>query len=120
MLQLKRLIFMSYRSKYRDMRMIVFFDLPTLTKKDRKAYTTFRKFLLNNGFDMIQFSVYSRFCRNHADILKHKSRIIASKPSNGEVRIMTVTEKQYLSMKIIGGQLTAYEKTISSDPIIEV
>ena len=44
----------------RYMRLMVFFDLPTVTKTERRAYTLFRRFLLNDGFDMIQFSVYGR------------------------------------------------------------
>ena len=51
----------------RFMRIIVFFDLPVSTKKQRKEASDFRKFLINDGFIMLQFSVYSRTVRNHDD-----------------------------------------------------
>ncbi len=107
-------------SKYRDMRLMIFFDLPTKTDKQRESYRKFRKLLIDDGYIMVQYSVYSRFCRNYAAIEKHKSRIEKNKPKQGEIRIMIITEKQYLSMYIINGDFTYHEKTISSDPIIEV
>jgi CRISPR-associated protein Cas2 len=57
-------------NKYRIMWVFVYFDLPTETKKDRKAYATFRKTLLQNGFSMIQYSIYSRHCssRENAEV----------------------------------------------------
>lgn len=107
-------------SKYRDMRVLVFFDLPTKTDKQRDNYRKFRKFLKEDGYIMIQYSVYSRFCRNYAAVEKHKNRIEINKPKQGEVRVMVITDKQYLSMYIINGDFTYHEKTISSEPIIEV
>ncbi len=107
-------------SKYRDMRLLIFFDLPTKTDKHKESYRTFRQFLIHDGYIMVQYSVYSRFCRNYAAVSKHKNRIEKHKPKEGEVRIMIITEKQYLSMYIINGEFTYHEKTISADPIIEL
>ncbi len=107
-------------SKYRDMRILLFFDLPTQTSKDKKNYQQFRKFLLNDGYIMVQYSVYSRFCRNYQAIDKHKKRIMENKPEEGEVRFMVVTEKQYHAMIVINGEFNLHEKTISIDPLIEV
>jgi len=55
----------------RFMRLIVFFDLPVVKKEDRKGYTQFRKFLLKDGYDMVQFSVYSRICNGQESVNKH-------------------------------------------------
>lgn len=107
-------------SKYRDMRILLFFDLPTQTSKDRKNYQQFRKFLLNDGYIMVQYSVYSRFCRNYQAINKHKKRIHDNKPAEGEVRFMIVTEKQYHAMTVLNGGFNLHECTISTDPLIEV
>ena len=47
------------------MRLLVLFDLPVVASADRRAYTVFRRFLLNDGYDMIQFSVYGRIVNGH-------------------------------------------------------
>ena len=49
---------------YKIMRVVVLFDLPTNTKGERRAATQFRKFLLDDGFNMLQYSVYTRLCPN--------------------------------------------------------
>ncbi len=93
----------------RFMRILVMFDLPVKETKDRKAYSKFRKFLINDGYDMLQFSVYSRITQNHDDADKHIERLSRNLPSKGSVRVMKVTEKQYNSMKILVGEKTATE-----------
>ena len=85
------------------MRIIVFFDLPTQTKAERKCYSVFRKFLVKNGFSMLQFSVYERITRNYDDCEKYISMIERNKPPQGDVRCLKVTEKQYEGIKLIIG-----------------
>ena len=104
----------------RFMRIIVFFDLPVTTKKDRKEYAKFRKFLINDGFIMIQFSVYSRTVRNHDDAKKHCRIIEANVPPKGSVRVLTVTEKQYTSMKLLVGEKLKDENLLDKKDIIEL
>ncbi len=77
------------------MRMLVFFDLPVVTRAERRAYAQFRRFLLNDGFDMLQFSVYGRILNGRDAESKHMERVIANLPPDGSVRALTVTEKQY-------------------------
>ena len=48
-------------SGYRILRVMALFDLPVLTKPERKRATKFREFLLDEGFTMMQFSCYIRF-----------------------------------------------------------
>ncbi len=96
------------------------FDLPTITIKEKREYTTFRKFLLNNGYIMIQYSVYSRFCRNNTDINKHIKRLIENKPMFGNVRALQVTEKQYENMIFLNGEFNFHEKAINSNPMIVI
>lgn len=100
------------------MRMLVFFDLPVTTKADRKAYTQFRKFLVNDGYDMLQFSVYGRIVANRDAEEKHYARVVANLPPEGSVRVLTVTEKQYASMKILVGLPLFQEKKVNADQML--
>ena len=99
------------------MRMLVFFDLPTVTKTDRRAYTLFRRFLLNDGYDMIQFSVYGRILNGNDAVQKHMQRLLANLPLEGSVRVLTVTEKQFASMKLLVGMPQFQEKKVNAAQI---
>lgn len=94
----------------RFMRMIVFFDLPTLTKSDRLNASRFRNFLVKDGYTMLQLSVYSRICKGQDDVDKHAKRLNSLIPKEGSVRLLTVTEKQYVSMEILVGTLKKEEE----------
>ena len=103
------------------MRMFVIFDLPTLTKEQRKIYTTFRDNILKDGFIMVQFSVYSRFCRNDTEYLKMLRRIKVYAPRNiGNIRVFKVTEKQYQNMITFSGDLKSDEKLLSANPLVVI
>lgn len=85
------------------MRLMVFYDLPVVTAKERKVYARFHKFLLRDGYDMIQFSVYARICNGLDQVAKHLARLTASLPPEGSVRCMQVTEKQFAGMQVLVG-----------------
>ena len=95
------------------MRLMVFFDLPVVTKAERRAYTQFRRFLLNDGYDMIQFSVYGRILNGNGAEQKHMARLVASLPSAGSVRVLTVTERQYAGMQLLVGLPLFQEKQVN-------
>ena len=80
---------------YRHMWLIVMFDLPVSTKKERHDATRFRKDLLNDGFTMVQFSVYTRHCASYESAEVHTKHIRSIIPSLGQVSILSVTDKQY-------------------------
>jgi len=101
------------------MRLIVLFDLPTKTKKDRKVYTTFRKKLLENGFFMLQYSVYCRICKGVQLSKKYIEYVKKVTPSKGNIRILQVTDKQFSSMELIVGVKTNEEKVIMGQLIME-
>jgi CRISPR-associated protein Cas2 len=82
-------------SGYRLMWMLVMFDLPVLTKKERKDATKFRKFLLDQGFDMCQLSVYMRFCAGKEQAEVYTRRVESALPPSGNVQIIYFTDKQY-------------------------
>lgn len=83
---------------------ITMFDLPTDTKEARRAYHDFRKALLNDGFVMLQFSVYGRHCPSEENAVVHENRIKGFLPHDGEVRLLTVTDKQFERMKVFYGK----------------
>lgn len=86
------------------MRVVVFFDLPVLTAKDRREYRTFRKYLIKSGFLMMQESVYCKLVPNSnvGDALAENVR--KNKPSSGLVQLLKITEKQYSKMEYIVGE----------------
>lgn len=87
-------------SEYRIMWVLVFFDLPTETKRERKIYADFRKRLLQDGFNMFQFSIYLRHCPSKENAEVHIRRVKAILPPKGEVGILCVTDKQFGAMEI--------------------
>ncbi|QKJ67320.1 CRISPR-associated endonuclease Cas2 [Deefgea piscis] len=102
----------------RFMRLLVFFDLPTITKADKRAYTLFRRFLLQDGYDMLQWSVYSRIVNGEDDVKKHQQRLVANLPKKGSIRCMKVSEKQYVAMEILVGTVTTQEEKVSLQQVL--
>ena len=98
------------RETRRFMRLIVFFDLPTTTPAFKRAYALFRHFLIQDGYDMLQWSVYARIIDGQDMADKHLTRLTAHLPEKGSVRCMQVSEKQYVGMKLMVGQATPREK----------
>ena len=96
------------------MRIIVMFDLPMVTEKEKRTATKFRKYLLDDGFIMMQFSVYSRICKNNDDLNKHINRLKINAPKSGNIRLLQVTENQYNNMIMFSG-----EKSVEEDISIE-
>jgi CRISPR-associated endoribonuclease Cas2 len=89
---------------YRFMRVIVLFDLPVTTAAQRREYTRFRKFLLKSGFVMQQESVYSKLALNTTVAQRIAENVRKSKPNEGLVQMLTITEKQYSRMEILVGE----------------
>ncbi len=85
------------------MRMLVFFDLPTETDADRREYRRFRKLLIRNGFLMLQESVYCKLLLNSTAQASVTELLRRSRPAEGIVQLLTVTEKQFSKMEFIAG-----------------
>ena len=94
-------------SEYKVMWILVFFDLPTETKTERKAYTRFRKELIKDGFTMFQFSIYIRHCSSRENRDVHVKRVKAIIPSKGHVGILSITDKQFGMIEIFEGRKEA-------------
>ena len=91
-------------SEYRIMWILVFFDLPTQTKKDKKAYQTFRDRLKRDGFTMFQFSIYIRHCASRENMNVHINRINSYLPEKGKVGVLNITDKQFSEMQVFYGK----------------
>ena len=104
----------------RFMRIIVMFDLPTATTEDKREYMHFRKGLIKLGFDMLQYSVYSRITRNNDDARKYINKVKSILPPVGSVRVLQVTEKQYSGMIIMLGDKTLTENLFNTEDLIEL
>ena len=99
------------------MRLLVFFDLPVMSKVQRKQATKFRMHLIKDGFYMIQFSLYGRIWNTIENAKMHEDRMKPFVPQSGSVRTMIVTEKQYASMNILIGVQKKKERKISTEQI---
>lgn len=91
-------------SEYRIMWILVFFDLPTETKKDKKEYQKFRKNLQEDGFTMFQFSIYVRHCPSRENMEVHVKRVRSFLPEYGKIGILYITDKQFGEMELFYGK----------------
>lgn len=102
----------------RFMRLVVFFDLPAETAAQRKNYREFRKFLIKDGYIMMQESVYSKLVMNDGLAGNAIDRLRKNRPSSGLVQVLKVTESQYASMEYITGQRESFEEVDSTDELL--
>lgn len=91
-------------SEYRIMWVMFLFDLPTETKKDRKASAEFRKRLIGDGFSMFQYSIYIRHCASIENAEVHIRHVKAILPEYGYVCIMCITDKQFGNIQVFHGR----------------
>ncbi|MBN6066432.1 CRISPR-associated endonuclease Cas2 [Aggregatibacter actinomycetemcomitans] len=105
-------------SEPKFMRLIVFFDLPVKTKAERYAANKFRQFLLKDGYQMLQLSVYGRLIRGRDALEKHNRRLSQNLPENGSIRCLEVTEKQYAGMSILVGEVKIQEKKVNANQLL--
>lgn len=105
---------------YDFMRLLLLFDLPVITKNDRRNYSKFRKYLIANGYQMLQFSVYCKIFANREAVINHVNVLQKSMPPKGQIRVMMITEKQFNKMEVILGGKTTQEKTINSSTFTKI
>ncbi len=98
---------MGRLDEYRIMWVFVFFDLPTATTKDRRNYARFRKQIKEDGFTMMQYSIYVRHCNSNENAEVHIRRVKGLLPPAGEVIIFTLTDKQFGMIQFFEGKKKA-------------
>ncbi|NPV00520.1 MAG: CRISPR-associated endonuclease Cas2 [Brevinematales bacterium] len=91
-------------SEYKGMWLFVIFDLPVMEHRQRKAYTTFRRRLLAEGFSMLQYSVYARYTTSRENCQTYANRIKQIIPTEGQVRLIMITDKQFGDMEVFYGR----------------
>ena len=96
------------------MRLILMFDLPKNTSTDKKNYNTFKKHIVNLGFCMLQYSIYTRIVKNNDDANKYIHRLKYNIPPKGSIRLLKITEKQYSNMLILQGNITYSEQLLEN------
>ena len=104
--------------RYRIMRLMVMFDLPTETSKQRKQYRQFRKKLINEGVIMIQYSVYVRVCTTKSAAEFLEKRIKDFLPDEGIIQSLVLTEKQYSDMHFLRGKMIEEVRNSSKRTVI--
>lgn len=92
------------------MRLLVFFDLPVETALQRKQYRQFRKYLVSEGYLMLQESVYAKLVINEGAAGAAVMRLRKHRPPNGLVQVLKVTEKQFSTMEYITGNRQEYDE----------
>ena len=97
------------------MRMIVLFDLPVTTKAKMRAAN---QFLLKDGYQMLQLSIYTRIIKGRDALEKHHKRLVAHLPEEGSIRCLSITEKQFASMEILVGEKKTQEKKVNSNQLL--
>lgn len=95
---------LSRLSEYRVMWILVFFDLPTETKQERREAALFRKNLMRDGFTMFQFSIYVRHCASKENMEVHLKRVRTLIPEYGKVGVLNITDRQFGDIEIFYGK----------------
>lgn len=119
---MKKLIYSLYLIVmiYEFMRLVLFFDLPMTTKQEIRTYTHFRKYLIQNGYMMMQFSVYCKIFPNREAVVKHVNILRKNVPKQGQIRLLMVTEKQYSKIEIIVGGKSNQEEIVTSESFLKL
>ena len=90
----------SKLNEYRVMWVLVFYDLPTETKRERQEAARFRKNIMGDGFTMFQFSIYVRHCASMDNAQVHIKRVESLMPECGKIGILCITDKQFADIKL--------------------
>lgn len=102
------------------MQLLCLFDLPTETKAEQRSYRIFRKALIEHGFQMIQYSVYSRALPNRSALKKYEAILKRYAPLNGNIRLLYVTERQYDEMILLTGSKSRQEEVVGCRKLVVI
>lgn len=94
------------------------FDLPMDTKKEQRIYRKFRKQLIEEGFVMLQYSIYMRTCPTREFANRLTKRLKKKPPQEGNIRLLTITEKQYDDMILLVGSKSTNEEALGEERLV--
>ena len=105
-------------SLYKQVRVLILYDLPMTEIEDKKEYSKFRRDILKLGCYIVQFSVYAKVIKNEIYYKSFIDKLKKILPTKGEIRVIKITEKQYEDMMFLNGSKNNYEKRISNDNLV--
>ena len=105
-------------SLYKQVRVLILYDLPMTEIDDKKEYSKFRRDILKLGCYIVQFSVYAKVIKNEIYYKSFIDKLKKILPTKGEIRVIKITEKQYEDMMFLNGSKNNYEKRISNDNLV--
>ncbi|AEB07835.1 CRISPR-associated protein, Cas2 family [Coriobacterium glomerans PW2] len=100
------------------MRLLIFFDLPVDTARQRKDYRQFRRYLLKDGYLMMQESVYAKLVVNDGVAAAAVIRLRNNRPPSGLVQVLKVSEGQFATMEYITGEVRSYDEVDSMEELL--
>ena len=106
--------------RFEQVRLLCMFDLPMETDKEKKEYRIFRKHLIENGFVMMQYSIYYRTLPNRSSLKKYESILKKKLPRNGNIRLLYVTENQYQDMLLLSGNRSRQEEVVGINRLVVI
>lgn len=109
---------MKYINFYKQMRVILIYDLPMVEENDRRIYNQFHNKLKKNGFYMIQYSVYTKVLQNDSSIKQIETKLSNIIPSKGSIIILQLTEKQFQGLKYLRGEKNRFESLVGGKELV--
>ncbi len=109
---------MNYINYYKQMRLILIYDLPTVEEEDRKISQRFSKDIKRLGFNMLQYSVYTKVLQNDTSYKQNIIRLNKIIPKKGSIIVFKVTEKQFQDMQYLTGTMNRYETIVGGKELV--
>lgn len=109
---------MDYINYYKQMRILLIYDLPMEEEKDRRIYNKFHKDIISLGFYMLQFSVYTKVIQNETTFKQQYTKLRKLIPSKGNIIILKITEKQYQDMIYLTGERNKYDLLVGGKELV--
>lgn len=109
---------MNYINYYKQMRIILIYDLPMVEEDDRKIYSRFHNKLKRNGFYMIQYSVYTKVLQNDSSVKQIELKLEKIIPKKGNIVILQLTEKQFQNIKYLRGEKNRFESLVGGKELV--
>ena len=109
---------MFYVNLYRQMRLILIYDLPVIEESDKRIYSRFHKNIIKLGFYMLQYSVYVKVINNDTSLKQSILKIEKIIPEKGNIMIMKITEKQYQDMIYLRGEKNKFDILVGGKELV--
>lgn len=109
---------MEYVNYYKQMRLLLIYDLPMIEDEDRRIYQRFHNKLISIGFYMLQYSVYAKVIQNDQAYRQLTTKVNKILPQKGNIALLKVTEKQYEEMIYLRGEKNKFDVLVDGKELI--